>query len=53
LAFLRTEYGPDYWTMRLKLVEFAKYVANKTRRTRTKESDAADLLAQKLEVDRL
>ena len=53
LAFLRTDYGPDYWTMRLKLVEFAKYVATKTNQTRPKESEAADLLTQKLQVDRL
>ncbi|WP_442754265.1 anti-phage-associated DUF1156 domain-containing protein [Methylocystis sp. JAN1] len=53
LAFLRTELGPDYWGMRLKLVEFARYISIKTFRTRPKESEAADLLAQKLEVDRV
>lgn len=53
LAFLKTEYGPDYWTMRVKLIELAKYVSAKTARTRPTESSAADLLAQKLEVDRL
>ncbi|MFA1626916.1 anti-phage-associated DUF1156 domain-containing protein [Rhizobium mongolense] len=53
VSFLRTEYGPDYWPTRMKLVEFARYVALKTVKTRPTESAAADLLAQKLEVDRL
>lgn len=53
IAFLRTELGPDYWSMRLKLVEFARYISQKTKQTRPKESEAADLLAQKLEVDRV
>ncbi|MER9132591.1 anti-phage-associated DUF1156 domain-containing protein [Mesorhizobium sp. M0768] len=53
VSFLRTEYGPDYWPTRMKLVEFARYVALKTVKTRPAECSAADLLAQKLEVDRL
>ncbi|WP_292716435.1 anti-phage-associated DUF1156 domain-containing protein [Mesorhizobium sp.] len=53
VSFLRTEYGPDYWPTRTKLVEFARYVALKTVKTRPAEYAAADLLAQKLEVDRL
>ncbi|RUY07055.1 DUF1156 domain-containing protein [Mesorhizobium sp. M2A.F.Ca.ET.040.01.1.1] len=53
VSFLRTEYGPDYWPIRTKLVEFARYVALKTTKTRPAEYAAADLLVQKLEVDRL
>ncbi|RWD32094.1 MAG: DUF1156 domain-containing protein [Mesorhizobium sp.] len=53
MSYLRTEYGPDYWPTRTKLVEFARYVALKTVKTRPAEYAAADLLAQKLEVDRL
>lgn len=53
MSYLRTEYGPDYWPTRTKLVEFARYVALKTVKTRPAECAAADLLAQKLEVDRL
>lgn len=53
LLYLRNELGSDYWTMRAKLIEFAKFIAAKTARTRPKESAAADLLAQKLEVDRV
>lgn len=53
LAFLRTEFGQDYWQIRMKLVELAKYVAIKTATTRPDESEAADLIAQRLELDRL
>lgn len=53
LAFLRTELGQDYWVNRAKLVAFAKYVSAKTARTRPAESSAADLLAQRLEVDKV
>lgn len=53
IAFLKTEFGQDYWSMRLKLVEFAKYVALKTSKTRPIESSSADLLAQRIEVDRI
>lgn len=53
LAFLRTELGQDYWPSRNKLVELAKYVSTKTAGTRPAECAAADLLAQRLEVDRL
>ena len=53
LNFLKLEYGPDYWPIRTKLIEFARYLAAKTARTRPDEAGAADLLMQKLEVDRL
>ena len=53
LAFLRTELGQEYWTHRAKLVALAKYVSAKTVRTRPVESSAADLLAQRLEVDKV
>lgn len=53
LAFLRTELGQDYWSNRAKLVALAKYVSAKTVRTRPVESSAADLLAQRLEVDKV
>lgn len=53
LNFLRLEFSPDYWSMRSKLIEFARYLSAKTARTRPDESAAADLLMQKLEVDRL
>ena len=53
LNFLKLEYGPDYWSMRAKLIEFARYVAVKTAGTRPDEAVAADLLMQKLEVDRI
>lgn len=53
LAFLRTEFGQEYWQFRSKLVELAKYLKFKTETTRKEESDAADLIAQRLELDRL
>ncbi|MCJ2117005.1 DUF1156 domain-containing protein [Methylobacterium sp. J-001] len=53
IAFLRTESGQDYWIMRGRYLELAKYVALKTATTRPKEASAADLLAQRVEVDRL
>jgi putative DNA methylase len=53
IAYLRTEFGPDYWANRLKLSAIAAFIAEKSARIRTKESAAADLLAQKLQVDRL
>jgi len=53
LAFLKTEFGQDYWQVRLKLVELAKYIRLKTSGTRPDESEAADLIAQKLELDRV
>lgn len=53
LAFLKTELGQDYWMNRAKLVVLAKYVSAKTARTRPIESSAADLLAQRLEVDKV
>jgi putative DNA methylase len=53
LTFLKTEYGPEYWQVRSKLIELAKYVSTKTSRTRPTESSAADLMAQRLEVDRI
>lgn len=53
LAFLKTEFGQDYWVNRAKLVALAKYVSAKTARTRPTESSAADLLAQRLEVDKV
>lgn len=53
LAFLKTELGQDYWQMRLRLVELAQYVRLKTIGTRPDESEAADLVAQKLELDRV
>ena len=53
IAYLRTEFGADYWANRLKLAAIAAFIAEKTARTRTRESAAADLLAQKLQVDRL
>ncbi|MGU3463586.1 anti-phage-associated DUF1156 domain-containing protein [Methylobacterium sp. C33D] len=53
LAFLKTELGQDYWPNRAKLVSLAKYVSTKTARTRPIESSAADLLAQRLEVDKV
>ncbi len=53
LNFLKLEYGADYWPVRTKLIEFARYLAAKTARTRPDESAAADLLMQKIEVDRL
>ncbi|WP_196805431.1 anti-phage-associated DUF1156 domain-containing protein [Methylobacterium sp. 77] len=53
LAFLKTELGQDYWPNRAKLVALAKYVSTKTTRTRPVESSAADLLGQRLEVDKV
>nr|WP_274382744.1 anti-phage-associated DUF1156 domain-containing protein [Methylorubrum extorquens] len=53
LAFIRTELGQDYWPSRAKLVALAKYVSAKTSKTRPVESSAADLLAQRLEVDKV
>ena len=53
LAFLKTEYGPEYWSTRPKLVEISRYLAIKTAKTRSTESQAADLISQRLEVDRL
>jgi putative DNA methylase len=53
LAFLKTELGQDYWVNRAKLVALAKYVSAKTARSRPIESSAADLLAQRLEVDKV
>lgn len=53
LAFLKTELGQDYWPNRAKLVALAKYVTVKTAKTRPMESSAADLLAQRLEVDKV
>lgn len=53
LAFLRMEFGQDYWLNRSKLVALAKYVSAKTVKTRPVESSAADLLAQRLEVDKV
>jgi putative DNA methylase len=53
LAFLKTDLGQDYWPTRMKLVELARYVSLKTSKTRPEESSAADLIAQRLEVDRL
>lgn len=53
LAFLKMELGQDYWVNRAKLVAIAKYVSAKTVRTRPVESSAADLLGQRLEVDKV
>ncbi|MCJ2007045.1 anti-phage-associated DUF1156 domain-containing protein [Methylobacterium sp. J-092] len=53
LAYLRTTYEGDYWGNRMKLIEFAKYVSAKTAVTRPDESAAADMMAMRLEVDRL
>ncbi|SFG58259.1 anti-phage-associated DUF1156 domain-containing protein [Methylobacterium gossipiicola] len=53
LAYLRTTYEADYWGHRMKLIEFAKYVSTKTAGTRPDESAAADMMAMRLEVDRL
>jgi putative DNA methylase len=53
ISFLKTEPGQDYWAMRGRYVELARYVALKTATTRPKEASAADLLAQRLEVDRV
>lgn len=53
IAFLKTESGQEYWAMRGRFVELAKYVAVKTITSRPREASAADLLAQRLEVDRV
>jgi putative DNA methylase len=54
LAFLKTELGPqDYWTARLTLADLVAYISVKTKKTRPKESVAANLVAEALRVDRL
>ncbi len=53
LAFLKTEFGQDYWALRLTLADIAEYLSGKTKRTRPDESAAAHLVAETLRVDRL
>lgn len=42
-----------YWEHRQRLATLAEYIADKTRFTRSDESDAASLLAEALRVDRI
>ena len=53
VTILKTEYGPDYWSHRQKLIDLAEYVGTKTRHTRPKESASALELAEALKVDRV
>lgn len=57
LTALKTAEWPDpakgYWEHRQLLATLAQYVADKTKTTRSDESDAASLLAEALRVDRI
>ncbi|MEH2592993.1 anti-phage-associated DUF1156 domain-containing protein [Bradyrhizobium sp. AZCC 1721] len=53
VTILKTEYAADYWQRRQKLISLASYVALKTKRARSAESDAAHELAEALKLDRV
>jgi putative DNA methylase len=53
VTLLKSEYSPDYWQRRQKLIALAGYVALKTARTRPEESSAAHELAEALKLDRV